>query len=245
MNSLLVSLALVGLLTVPTPDVPTRDVPLPRRAPAPHAGPVFDGRRGQLKVSTPRRDAAAVTDGKLEEAEWNSAALLTGFSQFFPLDGVPAQDSTEVLVWYTATALHVGIRAHAPAGTVRATLSDRDRITQDDNVQLFLGTYGDSRQAMVFSVNPLGIQSDGVLIETGSSNSGGFQGATAKSRESTDLAPDYVWQSKGRLTEYGYEVEIAIPFKSLRYRAGDEQQWQLNIIRTVQATGHEESWAPA
>lgn len=245
MNSLLVSLALVGLLTVPTPDVPTRDVPLPRRAPAPHAGPVFDGRRGQLKVSTPRRDAAAVTDGKLEEAEWNSAALLTGFSQFFPLDGVPAQDSTEVLVWYTATALHVGIRAHAPAGAVRATLSDRDRITQDDNVQLFLGTYGDSRQAMVFSVNPLGIQSDGVLIETGSSNSGGFQGATAKSRESTDLAPDYVWQSKGRLTEYGYEVEIAIPFKSLRYRAGDEQQWQLNIIRTVQATGHEESWAPA
>ena len=218
-------------------DVPKTGVP--------HAGPVFDGRRGQLNVATPRREASGLVDGKLDEAEWSSAALLTGFSQFFPSDGIAAQDSTEVLVWYSPTALHVGIRAFAPAGSVRATLADRDRISQDDNVQLFLGTYGDSRQALVFSVNPLGIQGDGVLTETGSSSGGGFFGGTARSRENADLAPDYVWQSKGRVTEYGFEVEMAIPFKSLRYRAGAEQQWQLHVIRTVQATGHEESWAPA
>lgn len=210
------------------------------------AGPVYDGRRGQLRVSIPRRDATITVDGALTEPEWGQAALLTGFSQFFPLDGVAAQDSTEVLVWYSANALHVGVRAFAPAGTVRATLADRDKITQDDNVQLFLGTYDDSRQALVFSVNPFGIQSDGVITETGASGSGGgFFGGTAKARENADLAPDYVWQSKGRLTAFGYEVEIVIPFKSLRYRAGDEQQWQLHVLRTVQATGHEESWAPA
>ncbi len=214
--------------------------------PAPHTGPVFDGRRGQLKVATPRRDAEAVVDGKLDEPQWATAALLTGFSQFFPADGVAANDSTEVLIWYSASALHVGIRAFAPAGTVRATLADRDRISSDDNVQLFLGTYSDSRQALVFGVNPLGVQSDGVLNETGNASStGGFFGGTAKARESADLSPDYVWQSKGRLKDFGYEVEIAIPFKSLRYRAGEEQQWQLHVIRTVQATGHEESWAPA
>ncbi|MCC6242630.1 MAG: carbohydrate binding family 9 domain-containing protein, partial [Gemmatimonadaceae bacterium] len=206
---------------------------------AAHPGPVFDGRRGQLAVPTPRRDAAAVVDGKLEEPEWAAAAMLTGFSQFFPADGVAAQDSTEVLVWYSSTALHVGIRAFAPAGTVRATLADRDKISQDDNIQLFLGTYADSRQALVFSVNPFGIQSDGVLNETGSVSGGGFSGGTAKARENADLAPDYVWQSKGRVTDFGYEVELAIPFKSLRYKAGDEQQWQLHVIRTVQATGHE------
>ena len=218
-----------------------------RRDPAAsvHPGPVFDGRRGKLAVSTPRREAQPLVDGRLDEPEWSSAAMLTGFSQFFPADGVAAQDSTEVLVWYSSTALHIGIRAYAPGGSVRATLADRDKITQDDNVQLFLGTYDDSRQAMVFGVNPFGIQSDGVLIETGTVSSGGFSGGTAKSRENTDLAPDYVWQSKGRLTEQGYEVELAIPFKSLRYRAGDEQRWQINVIRTVQATGHEESWAPA
>ena len=184
-------------------------------------------------------------DGQLSEADWGNAALLTGFSQFFPNDGVAAKDSTEVLVWYSATELHVGIRAFAAPGTVRATLADRDKITQDDNVQLFLGTYSDSRQALVFAVNPFGIQSDGVLTETGTVTTGGFGGGTPKAREATDLAPDYVWQSKGAVREWGYEVEITIPFKSLRYSKGDDQQWQLHVIRTVQATGNEESWAPA
>ena len=211
---------------------------------APHLGTVYDGRRGALTIATPRDDGALTLDGVLAEPLWQKAALLTGFSQFFPTDGVAARDSTEVFVTYTATALRVGIRAYAAPGTVRYTLADRDRITQDDNVQLFLGTYDDSRQALVFSVNPIGIQSDGVLIETGATSGGNFHNSTPKARESTDLAPDYIWKSKGHPTEYGYEVEIEIPFKSLRYRAGSEQRWQLNIVRTVQATGHEQTWAP-
>ena len=196
-------------------------------------------------MATPRRDAPDVVDGKLDEPAWADAALLTGFSQFFPADGIAAQDSTEVLVWYSATELHVGIRAFAAPGTVRATLADRDKISADDNVQLFLGTYSDSRQALVFAVNPFGIQSDGVLTETGAIVGGGFTSSSAKSRESSDLAPDYVWKSKGQLTDFGYQVELSIPFKSLRYRAGDEQRWQLNVARTVQITGHEETWTPA
>ncbi|MEN9592707.1 MAG: hypothetical protein RJA21_1181, partial [Gemmatimonadota bacterium] len=210
-----------------------------------HAGAVYHGRRGQLTVTTPRRDAAVVVDGRFDEPAWADAAVLTGFSQFFPTDGLAAQDSTEVLVWYSATELHVGIRAFAAPGSVRATLADRDKISADDNVQLFLGTYSDSRQALVFAVNPFGIQSDGVLTETGSVLGGGFTSTTAKARESSDLAPDYVWKSKGQLTDFGYQVELSIPFKSLRYRAGDEQRWQLNIARTVQITGHEETWTPA
>ncbi|MBU6367062.1 MAG: carbohydrate binding family 9 domain-containing protein [Gemmatimonadetes bacterium] len=207
---------------------------------------VFHGRSGAREVPIPRVDTAAVVDGVLDEPVWRRAALLTGFSQFFPDDQVAARDSTEVLVWYSATALHVGIRAWAPPGSVRATLADRDKITQDDNVQLFLGTYNDSRQALVFGVNPFGIQGDGVLIETGAPSGGGFMSnATTKARETTDLAPDYVWQSKGRLTPAGFEVELAIPFKSLRYRREADQAWQLNVVRTVQATGHEETWAPA
>ena len=210
----------------------------------PHAGTVYDGRSGALSIATPRDVASTVVDGSLDEPVWRKAALLTGFSQFYPTDGVAARDSTEVFVFYTATALHVGVRAYAPAGSVRYTLADRDKITQDDNIQLFLGTYDDSRQALVFGVNPIGIQSDGVLIETGSTSGGGFSANTPKAREATDLAPDYVWKSKGHPTDYGYEVEIEIPFKSLRYRAGAEQKWQLNVVRTVQASGYEETWAP-
>ena len=77
------------------------------------SGPVFDGRRGATTVATPRIDRPATVDGVLDEPAWASAAVLTGFSQFFPTDGVAAEDSTEVLVWYSATALHVGIRAFA------------------------------------------------------------------------------------------------------------------------------------
>ncbi len=208
-------------------------------------GPVYNGRAGTTAVAVPRADKAPVIDGVLDEPEWAKAAVLTGFSQFFPNDDVAAQDSTEVLVWYSGTALHVGVRAYAAPGSVRATLADRDRITQDDNIQLFLGTYNDSRQALVFAVNPFGIQSDGVLTETGASTGVGFTSSTTKSREATDLAPDYVWRSKGQLTATGYVVEIAIPFKSLRYRNLDVQTWQLNVVRTVQATGHEQTWTAA
>ena len=207
--------------------------------------PLYDGRAGRIEVTVPRAEAPHQVDGRLDEPAWRTAAQLAGFSQYFPTDGLPAQDSTQVLVWYSGTHLHVGLRAFAPPGSVRATLADRDKIRQDDHIELLLGTYNDSRQALVFAVNPFGIQSDGVMIETGSSGQGGFLSGASRPREAPDLAPDYVWQSKGQLTEWGYQVELAIPFKSLRYRAGDAQTWQLHVVRTVQATGHELTWAPA
>src|SRR6476620_4636365 len=107
---------------------------------------VYRGRSGELDVRIPRQEA------------WSSAAVLTGFSQFSPTDGVPAADSTQVLVWYSATAILFGIRAFEEHGAVHATLADRDRIDADDNVQLLLGTFNDKRQAYVFAVNPFGVQ---------------------------------------------------------------------------------------
>ncbi|MDX2191877.1 MAG: carbohydrate binding family 9 domain-containing protein [Gemmatimonadales bacterium] len=209
----------------------------------PPKGGVFNGRLGQVDVTPPRLEQSVTVDGVLNEPAWGEAALLTGFSQYQPTDRRPSTDSTEVLVWYSPTAIHFGIRAYAPAGAVRATVADRDRISQDDQVQLFLGTFNDSRQAMWFAVNPLGIQSDGVLNETGVTGGGGF-GRGAAVRESPDLAPDFVWKSKGRVTEFGYEVEISIPFKSIRYLGGEQQTWQLNVLRVVQARGHEQTWTP-
>src|SRR5258705_13656742 len=80
-------------------------------------------------------------DGTLDEPQWQQAATLTGFSQFAPRDGIPAEDSTEVLVWYSPTAIHFGIRAYEPHGTVRAALGDRDKIFSDDRVELLIGTF--------------------------------------------------------------------------------------------------------
>jgi hypothetical protein len=205
---------------------------------------VYVGSERQLDVALPRIDATVAVDGKLDEQAWSRAAILTGFSQFAPSDGRPASDSTQVLVWYSATAMHFGIRAYEAHGAVNANLADRDRIFADDYVQIQLGTFNDRRQAFVLAVNPLGVQGDGVVVETGNRSSGGFN-ASSSGREMADLSANFVFDSKGRLTDYGYEVEIRVPFKSLRYQSKDPQDWGLHILRTVQHSGHEDSWAPA
>jgi hypothetical protein len=205
---------------------------------------VYNGRAGRLDVRPPRLEAELTVDGTLDEPAWAAAAMLTGFSQFTPVDGVAASDSTEVLVWYSATAIHLGIRAFEAHGQVHATLADRDKIASDDFIQILLGTFDDGRQASVFAVNPFGVQSDGALVETGSTSGNGFNNAVVR-REIADLRPDFVFESKGRLTEYGYEVEVRIPFKSLRFQPAQEQRWGINVTRQVQHSGAEDSWAPA
>lgn len=205
---------------------------------------VYNGRAGRLDVHPPRLEVEVTVDGSLDEPAWAQAAILTGFSQFSPVDGVPAADSTEVLVWYSATAIHFGIRAFEAHGQVHATLADRDKIGSDDNVQILLGTFDDGRQASMFAVNPYGVQSDGALVETGSASGNGFNNAVVQ-REAADLSPDYVFDSKGRLTDYGYEVEVRIPFKSLKFQPAQEQRWGINVTRQVQHSGAEDSWAPA
>jgi Domain of unknown function (DUF5916) len=208
-------------------------------------GLVHNGRQQGPSVQVPRLEGPVVIDGVLDEEVWKGAAALTGFSHFQPIDGEPAADSTEVRVWYSPTAIYFGIRAREPHGEVHATLADRDRIFADDVVQLLIGTFNDSRQAFMFAVNPLGVQGDGVLVERGNLAGGGFGGGSAQAREGVDLSPDYVFESKGRLVEGGYEVEVRIPFKSLRYQAKDEQTWQLHVLRQVQHSGFEDSWVPA
>jgi len=205
---------------------------------------VYNGRAGRLDVHVPRLEAEIAVDGVLDEPVWQDAAVLTGFSQFTPVDGVAAADSTEVLVWYSAGAIHFGIRAFEAHGRVHATLADRDRIAADDHVQILLGTFDDGRQASVFAVNPFGVQSDGALVETGSTTGNGFNNAVVR-RESADLSPDFVFQSRGRLTDYGYEIEVRIPFKSLRFQPAREQRWGINVTRQVQHSGAEDTWAPA
>ena len=145
---------------------------------------------------------------------------------------------------YSPNAIYFGIRAHATPGTVRATLADRDRIDNDDWIQIYLGTFNDARQATVFGVNPLGVQMDGAAVESTNRGGGGFSGL-ASGRLVPDLSPDFIFDSKGRLTAFGYEIEVRIPFRSLRYQSANTQNWGLHVVRRIQSSGHEDSWSPA
>ncbi len=212
--------------------------------PAPTAPPtaasVYHGRSGQLSARIPTSESTVTVDGNLDEPVWRSAAILTGFSLYSPVDQRPAPDSTEVLVWYSTSAIHFGIRAFEPHGKVAATLADRDRISADDYVELHLDTFYERRRAFVFIVNPLGVQADGTKAE-----GGGFIPGANVAPGQNDLSADFAWESKGHLTDFGFEVEVRIPFKALRYPIGRDQSWGLQIDRRVQHNGYEETWTPA
>jgi hypothetical protein len=210
---------------------------------APPPGAVYHGFRQELEVTVPRFDAEVRIDGVLDEGVWAGAAVLTGFSQYSPSDGVTAADSTEVLVWYSDQAIYFGIRAFEPHVPVSPRLSDRDRIGNDDHVQILLDTFHDGRRAYVFGVNPLGVQSDGIRTEA---QSGAQQGLmSTRTSDPVDLSPDFIYESRGRITTYGYEVEIRIPFQSLRFRNLEEQRWGIQVIRRVQHSGQTQTWTPA
>src|SRR5256886_2032943 len=192
---------------------------------------VYSGRDRRLDVPIPRVDADVAIDGTLDESVWTRAAVLTGFSQYAPNDGVSASDSTQVLVWYSASAIYFGIRAFELHGRPTMTLANRDQIFGDDNVQILLGTFHDGKKALMFAVNPVGVQGDGSLIEGANVTASGFIGGAVVGREQPDLSPDFVFQSRGRVTDWGYEVEVRIPFKSLRYQPRQPQDWRCYLRR--------------
>jgi hypothetical protein len=187
-------------------------------------------------VEVPRFNDTVVVDGVLDEPVWSRAAVLTGFSQFEPADGRPAAERTEVRIWYAPDAIYFGITAYdSEPHLIRATRADRDNIGGDDHVTIYLDTFRDRRRAFFFAVNPLGVQQDGVRTE-GATSAGRMFGGNI------DRSPDFLYESRGRVTAEGYVVEVRIPFKSLRYPAGDVLEWGINIERKTQRTGFVDTW---
>ena len=112
---------------------------------------------------------------------------------------------------------------------IRATVAKRDGVGGEDYVGLYLDTFNDQRRAYVFLFNPLGIQADGIR-----GTSGG-----------TDFSVDIVMESKGVILENGWSVEIKIPFKSLRYEAGDGKIWGVDFSRRIDRLNREtNNWIP-
>ncbi len=202
---------------------------------------VYAGAEDELDVHPPRIEEEVQVDGFLSEPPWSRAAVLTSFSQYLPVDGRAAEDSTQVLVWYSPTGIYFGVRAFEVHAPPHATLADRDQIEGDDYIQILIDTFDDRRQALVFGVNPLGVQADGIRNEVESAPA--RRGAPRRPL-GVDLTPDFVYWSEGRVTAFGFEIEIYIPFKSVSFQASDLQDWGINIVRKVQHSGHTDTWTP-
>jgi hypothetical protein len=201
-------------------------------------GQSYDG-ASRPAVAIPRLTPSVTIDGSLGEAEWAQAARLTGFHQYQPVDGRPADERTEARVFYSQDAIYFAVIANTknPA-SIRATVADRDNLDNDDRVTIYLDTYNDRRRAFYFVVNPLGAQGDGVRTE-GAASAGNIFGGNV------DKNPDFRFESKGQVSDTGYVVELRIPFKSLRFPSGDPQRWGINVVRNIKSSGFEDTWTNA
>ncbi len=193
----------------------------------------YHGRSRQTVAEIPRLDEAPSVDGVLDDGVWSRAILLTGFSAYLPLDDRPAADSTDVYTYYTASHIYFGVRAFETHGEVHATLAARDKIDMDDYIQIVLDPFNDRRRAFVFGINPLGAQADGVRTEGFNPPQPRGQTFGGNPPAFIDLSPDLVFESKGRLTETGYEIEVAIPLKSIRFQGSNAQSWAIQVLRFV------------
>ena len=180
-------------------------------------------------VTIPKFSTAPVIDGKLDEPVWQGAAVLKDFYQIDPGDNIAPSKPTEVLIGYDPKFLYIAFRAFDETDKVRSTVAKRDNIFQDDYVGFFLDTFNDKRKAFEMFFNPLGIQGDGILTEG----------------RGEDFSVDVLMESKGTINEQGYVVEIAIPFKSIRYEAGKGKLWGAHFFRRIQRFNRElSSWMP-
>lgn len=212
----------------PSPAVsPKADNPKPNGTAT--AGSVVTPPEKSKPVTIPRFEKPPVIDGKLDDPVWQTAAVLKDFYQIQPGDNVPPSRPTEVLIGYDPKFLYIAFRAVDEPDKVRATVAKRDNIFNDDYVGMMLDTFNDQRKAFEFFFNPFGIQGDGLLTEG----------------RGEDFSIDVLMESKGIVHQTGFDVEIAIPFKSLRFDAGKGKLWGAHFFRRIKRFENElDSWMP-
>jgi len=195
---------------------------------AAHAEVVIPPEKAQ-PVRIPRFEKPPVIDGKLDDEVWKTAAVFKDFYQTNPGDNIAPSKPTEAFIGYDSKFLYFAFHAYDDPSKVRATIAKRDQVFGEDNVRVYLDTFNDQRRAYILGWNPLGIQQDGIFTEG--------QGA--------DFSVDIVMESKGIITDDGWTVEVAIPFKSLRYEAGKGKLWGIHLDRNIDRFNDElDSWMP-
>src|SRR6266567_1064491 len=180
-------------------------------------------------VKMPRFDKPPAIDGKLDDEVWKQAVVLKDFYQVQPGDNIAPSKPTEVMLGYDSKFFYIAFHCYDEPDKVRATIPKRDNIFNDDYVGILFDTFNDGRKAYEFDFSPLGIQADGIWTDG----------------QGEDFNPDIVMESKGLVTSDGWTVEVAIPFKSLRYVAGKDQLWGAHFWRRIKRFNNElDMWMP-
>ncbi len=167
-------------------------------------------------------------DGNLDDPGWRMAGRAEHFAEHYPGDQTEPPVNTVALITYDYDNVYVAFVCYDDPALVRASMCDRDALYADDNVGFFFDTYGEAAWAYELNVNPYGVQADAIY-----SISGG-----------EDDSYDLVWKSAGQMTDSGWQVEMSIPFSSLRFPDRKVQTWRADFWRNRPRESREQySWA--
>ena len=178
---------------------------------------------GRMTLRAIRLDAPLQLDGRLDERVYHDVPPVTDFIQQEPNEGAPAADQTEVWVTFDADTLYVSARcwSRAPDRIVANEMKrDSYGMYGNETLGVVLDTFYDRRNAFAFTTNAIGGLFDALVTDERSQN----------------IDWNTVWDVRAGRFDGGWTVEIAIPFKSLRYRAGPAQMWGVNVQRRVAST---------
>ncbi len=180
-------------------------------------------------------DKSPRLDGTLNDPLWQLAKSITEFRQREPHEGEPSTENTEVRILYTRHAVYFGIYCHdADPSRIIATELRRD-VSQDldDHFDILIDSNHDRRGAYVFEINPLGTQSDGLIVEEQRSTD----------RSDFDRGWDGVWTSEARVTQDGGTATVEIPFTTLNFTHSREVLWGANFRRFIRRKNEEDLWS--
>ena len=176
---------------------------------------------GQATIRAIKLSAPIRMDGSLDEEVYRREKPFGGFIQVVPRYGAEQTERTEVWVMYDDRNMYVACRcwdSATPDKWIANELRrDTNQLRQNDQIGVMFDTFYDRRSGFLFYTNPLGARADYSVVDEGGSN--------------TDWNP--VWESKTGRFDGGWTVEMAIPFKSLRYRSGANQVWGIQLRRAV------------
>ncbi len=196
-------------------------------------------------IESPRFDRTPTIDGKLDNAIWRKAAVLEGFTQYEPQEGAVPTEKTIAYIGHDDKNLYIAVRCFdSDPKAIRACLTQRDKVMGDDEVSVYLDTFNDMKQGFVFQVNPCGIQSDGVFVESGGGGGRGGRGGGMMGFTRVDRSWDTYYKASASIDDEGYTIEMAIPFKSLRFPNRASQIWGLQIMRSIRRKSEEIYWYP-
>ena len=166
------------------------------------------------------QDSDFILDGILSESELKNAFPIEIIYEHTPGYNTTPSYKTTGYVNYSEEFVYIAFRAYRDQ--VVASIHSRDNFSlySEDYVNIHIDTYGDARNNLGFSTNLFGSQSDGVRVE-----SSGF----GRQDSGWSLDPNFEWDSLGRLTDFGYEVEVIIPFSAIPFPKGEDQSWKLKV----------------